>query len=225
MSVQLSTAVPWGRSFEEYVAMFALREADLNKRILACADGPASFNAVMRRLGRRVVSTDPLYVYAAADIRARIEDAKDVIAENTRLNADAYVWDAITPVDSLVETRMNSMTAFLGDYEFGRSEKRYLPHELPDLPFVDAEFDIVLCSHFLFTYSEQYSLEFHLLCLNEMVRVGREARVFPILDMNGQPSRHLEPAIEVLRAQGLDADTVAVPYEFQRGGNAMLHLR
>jgi hypothetical protein len=45
MTFTLDSVVPWGRSFDEYVAMFALSEEDLGRRVLGCADGPASFNA------------------------------------------------------------------------------------------------------------------------------------------------------------------------------------
>jgi hypothetical protein len=55
MAVQLKEIMPWGRSFEEYVAMFALSEEDLSKRILGCGDGPASFNAELTRRGRMAV--------------------------------------------------------------------------------------------------------------------------------------------------------------------------
>jgi hypothetical protein len=57
----LDQVVPWGRSFEEYRRRFALNEADLQVRILGCADGPASFNAESTRRGTRVISIDPLY--------------------------------------------------------------------------------------------------------------------------------------------------------------------
>lgn len=40
MSFSLDRIVPWGRSFEEYVAMFALDHEDLGKRILGCANLP-----------------------------------------------------------------------------------------------------------------------------------------------------------------------------------------
>jgi hypothetical protein len=51
MPFTLDEVVPWGRSFDEYVAMFHLTAEDLEKRILGCGDGPAGFNAVMRKLG------------------------------------------------------------------------------------------------------------------------------------------------------------------------------
>jgi hypothetical protein len=45
MVFTLDRVVPWGRSFDEYVAMFALSSEDLGRRILGCNDGPASFNS------------------------------------------------------------------------------------------------------------------------------------------------------------------------------------
>jgi hypothetical protein len=44
MTFTLDEVVPWGRSFDEYAAMFALEARELSRRILGCADGSASFN-------------------------------------------------------------------------------------------------------------------------------------------------------------------------------------
>jgi hypothetical protein len=51
MAFSLQHVVPWGRSFGEYERMFSLSAGDLQQRILACADGPASFNATATRRG------------------------------------------------------------------------------------------------------------------------------------------------------------------------------
>jgi len=59
VSFSLDQVVPWGRSFEEYVAMFSLTEEDLAGRILGCGDGPASFNCELTRRGGMIVSLDP----------------------------------------------------------------------------------------------------------------------------------------------------------------------
>ena len=59
-----------------------------------------------------------------------------------------------------------------------------------------------LCSHLLFTYSKQLSATFHIQAVIEMYRVAREIRIFPLLDMNGQPSRHVPAVCEVLNGQG-----------------------
>ena len=40
-----------------------LSESELDKKLIGVADGPASFNAEMKEMGKHVVSVDPLYVY------------------------------------------------------------------------------------------------------------------------------------------------------------------
>ena len=50
--MELENIVPWGRSFNEYQAMFALSAADLQKSMLGCGDGPACFNAQLTKAGR-----------------------------------------------------------------------------------------------------------------------------------------------------------------------------
>lgn len=42
LGISYAEVVPWGRSFDEYLQMFLLSEADLNKSIVGVADGPAS---------------------------------------------------------------------------------------------------------------------------------------------------------------------------------------
>ena len=87
--------MPWGRSFKEYVRMFSLTDSDLGKRILGCGDGPASFNAAMRRQGKKVVSVDPLYQFAGEQIRGRVQEAYRTIMEQLEANQSAYTWTTI----------------------------------------------------------------------------------------------------------------------------------
>lgn len=56
----LDQVEPWGRSFDEYVRMFALTSEDFARPMLGCGDGPGGFNAEATRRGGRVVSCDPL---------------------------------------------------------------------------------------------------------------------------------------------------------------------
>ena len=58
--------------------------------------------------------------------------------------------------------------------------------------------------------------------IEEMCRVAREARVFPLLNYDGEPSSLLRVVVEELRARGYQAETRPVPYEFQRGGDQLL---
>ena len=84
MSFSLKNIVPWGRSFDEYVAMFALSGQDLGKRILGCGDGPAAFNSRLTDRGGRVISVDPLYRYTADDVRRRVGETFAEVMEQTR---------------------------------------------------------------------------------------------------------------------------------------------
>ena len=124
MTFALSQVVPWGRSFDEYVAMFALTQADLGGRILGCGDGPASFNAVLTRQGGHVISVDPLYRFAQADIRARIRQTYAEVVEQTRKNTHEFVWTSIRSVDDLGRLRLAAMEEFLSDYPQGIVEER-----------------------------------------------------------------------------------------------------
>ncbi len=119
---------------------------------------------------------------------------------------------------------MAATQTFLDDLPAGLEHGRYVQYSVPDLPFEDHEFDLALCSHFLFTYTDQLSLAFHLATIEEMCRVAREARVFPLLKSYGGPSLHLEPEMDALREHGYQVEIRQVSYEFQRGGNRLLSI-
>ena len=109
MSISYDSVQPWGRSFDEYTAMFALSEGDLARRILGCADGPAAFNAELTKRGGTVVSADPLYCFSAQEIRARIDETFERVMEQTRGNREAFVWDRIPTLEALGQVRMAAM--------------------------------------------------------------------------------------------------------------------
>lgn len=225
MAFSLEEIVPWGRSFDEYVAMFRLTADDLKKRILGCGDGPASFNAVMRRKDKRVVSVDPLYAFSVEQIRQRIEMAYHRVLNQLVENQESYIWTNINSPEHLGRVRIEAMAAFLDDYKQGKLDGRYVPHELPCLPFRDREFDLCLCSHLLFTYSDQLSADFHEKAILELCRIAREVRIFPLLEMSGKPSPHLGSVYDSLKRQGWAVDIEPVDYEFQRGGNEMIRVQ
>jgi hypothetical protein len=221
----LQHVVPWGRSFDEYRAMFALSDADLEGRILGCGDGPASFNAVATRRGANVVSCDPLYRSSVADIQARIDETFTQVIDQTRRNHHEFVWNTIQSVDELGRVRMLAMKEFLRDYPAGVREGRYIDAELPSLPFDDGRFDLAVCSHLLFLYSQQLGEPFHHASVLELSRVAREVRIFPLLALGGAPSPFVDSCALALRAAGADVSIERVPYEFQRGGNQMMRIR
>lgn len=172
-----------------------------------------------------MLSLDPLYAFDAAAIRRRIEATYEDVMAQTRREQQRFVWQHIASPDELGRVRMAAMEAFLADYPRGRAQGRYLAGELPSLPLADRSFELALSSHLLFFYAEQLSAEFHRAAAAELCRVAHEVRIFPLVDVNGAASPHLEPVLSALRAAGLATEIVRVPYEFQRGGNQMLVIR
>ena len=225
MPFSIDRVVPWGRNAAEYRAMFALDDTHRGGRILGCGDGPASFNAEMSAQGVTVVSLDPLYAVSAAAIERRVEETFDEVMDQMRRNPDEFVWTHMPSVEELGRRRMAAMRRFLADYPRGKAEGRYVEASLPELPFEDDEFNLALSSHLLFLYSDQFNLAFHIRALEEMLRVAAEVRVFPLLQIGGTPSLHVEGVVDALGSRGADATVEPVPYEFQRGGNRMLRLR
>lgn len=216
----LGGVYPWGRTYEEYVRMFGLREEDLGGKILACADGPAGFNAELTGRGGRVVSVDPLYQFGGGEIRRRVEETYEVMMEGVRREAGRFVWRHVAGPEELGRLRMSAMETFLEDYEAGLKEGRYVIGALPNLEgFAEGSFDLAVCSHFLFLYSREFDGAFHVAAIREMLRVAREVRIFPLLDMKGERSAHVE---RVMKEVG--GEIVRVEYEFQRGGNEMLRI-
>ena len=224
MKIDYKGIVPWGRSYEEYVRMFALSGGDLASRVLDCGGGPSAFNAEMARRGGSAVSVDPIYGLSAAEVRKRLDETCDDVVAQTRANRDKFVWRSFASVEELKRVRMAAMEQFLTDFERGRDQGRYVQARAPELPFGDRAFDLALSSHFLFLYSADMSLQEHRRAVDEMLRVAREVRIFPLLDLNASPSPHVEPLMQEKLEQGFDVYIVKVDYEFQKGGSRMLRI-
>ena len=139
-------------------------------------------------------------------------------------NRDRYVWEELGSPVRMGEARMAAMRCFLEDFPAGLEKGRYHPDALPLLGFEDSQFDLALSSHFLFTYSEQLSADFHVAAIKEMCRVADETRVFPLLNYDRWPSRLLHPVVSKLRTQGYRAETQQVHYEFQKGGDRLFSV-
>jgi len=224
MPIEYKNVVPWGRRFDEYCQMFDLTESDLKKSIISCGDGPASFNFEATQKGYSVTSIDPIYFFTKEQIQRRIDETYTIVLEETYKNKDYFIWKNIKDVDALGKLRMEAMQLFLDDFDKGLREKRYIPGELPYLNFQDAQFDIAICSHFLFLYSDNLSFDFHIQSIEEMLKVANEVRVFPIIDMNLTTSKYYIPTVQYFQNKHLKVSEIEVGYEFQKGGNKMLSI-
>jgi hypothetical protein len=224
-TIKLNEVIPWGRSFEEYQRLFCLAGQDLAGRILGCGDGPASFNAEATARGHAVVSCDPLYAFSPAQIERRVQDCYDDLIAQVRRDQAGFVWEEFHDPDHLGRCRVAVMRRFLADFEAGKAQGRYVTAALPELPFADGQFDLALVSHLLFLYSERLDLAFHRAAVEELLRVAREVRIFPLLNLDRSPSPHVEPIRRHVAGRGWRAEITAVPYEFQRGGKEMLRMQ
>jgi len=224
MAMKLKNVVPLGRSFDEYRLMFNLSKNDLSKRIIGVGDGPASFNAEMKEMGKTVVSVDPIYFFSAKDISHKFNKVFDNIIEQVKNTPGDWTWTYHMSPDDLRNHRIEALNRFTSDFEQGKKEGRYITGELPALQFQDGAFNIALCSHLLFLYSEHYDYNFHKASVYEMLRVSGEVRIFPLLDLMLRRSPYIGPLIKELERDGYKVKIKKVPYEIQRGGNEMMWI-
>lgn len=224
MGLKLEKVIPWGRSFEEYVRMFNLTSSDCPLKILDCAAGPAAFNAIMTRQGNSVISCDPIYQFTPQAIAQRIQETYPVVVEGLKAAFEDYVWTEFNSPEQLGEVRMTAMQQFLEDFPLGLQQGRYQVGELPSLPLANQQFDLALCSHFLFSYSDHFSEEFHLQSILELCRVATEVRIFPLLKVSGEVAPLVSIVREKLQSQGYQTEIQTVNYEFQKSGNKMLRI-
>lgn len=222
------------RSLAEYRAMFDLTDVDLAGSVLDCPGGAASFTAEARHEGVDVVAVDPTYpppgpaVERGRGLRQLGEHATAEAERGAawaRDHAGDFVWTFFTSPPDHLARRLAAAAAFTG--HASAEPEHYLHASLPRLPFADGAFDLVLCSHLLFTYADRLDDAFHLAALRELVRVARrEVRVFPLVVVGGDREH---PGLAALTEQ-LTAEGVVVElrptggYGFQRGAERVLVL-
>ncbi len=187
-----------GRNIDEYFSMFNLSDKDKELRIAGFGDGPASFNYEATERGFHITSFDPIYQFSKDEINQRISEVRDIVMRQMAENKDNYVWENIRNLEELEEDRMSAMNKFLADFERGLAEKRYVFHELPNrLNYDDGSFDLGISSHFLLYTALGY--DFHIKEIDEILRVCKEVRIFPLVDLDSNPSGMISDVIEHYR--------------------------
>ncbi|MCX7921281.1 MAG: SAM-dependent methyltransferase [Clostridia bacterium] len=227
ISLNLDRIVFIGRTFEEYKLMFSLEDNDLyGRQILDCPSGACSFTAIAaKKYNADVKACDIAYYYTPDELKEKgtldIEHVISRIGESK----DGFLWDAFKNVDGLKEARTKAINDCITDMKLDCERKRYIPVELPWLPFDNESFDLTLSAHFLFTYAEQLDYEFHRKTLQELMRVTRtEIRIFPTVDLEGKRYAYMDKLLQWIRNEGWSIEEVKVPYEFQINANTMLKL-
>ncbi|MFJ9844549.1 methyltransferase domain-containing protein [Kitasatospora sp. NPDC101155] len=212
------------RSFAEYRAMFALTDRDLGQRILDCPGGAAGFVAEAGRRGIDAVAVDREYATYREELGLLVE--RETLFKRGQLMREApdFVWSWHGDPAGLIRERIAGARLFRAD--IAARPERYLAGELPELPFAEGSFDLVLSSHLLFSYGNRLGEDFHGAALLELARVARrEVRLFPVLVYDtGERYEGLDRLREELAGVGIGSRVERVAYEFQPGGDEMLVL-
>lgn len=233
--MQFASVVFYGRLGEQALRMFNLA-AELptwrGLRVLDCPGGPGSLSALLRAEGCDVTAVDPLYALEPAELERRaladLDHTLVIQASSPTLRPD---FD----LAACRQEHLQALQAFLTDRS--AHPDRYVAAALPQLPFADGSFDLVLCGHLLFSYAplaagglmagEGLDLAWHRRALTELCRVSRrEVRLYPAHTIALQASRH--PYAEALLAE-LPAGWYGrfVPSRYDQGHqgcNEALHL-
>ncbi|MGW8529791.1 MULTISPECIES: methyltransferase domain-containing protein [Nocardiopsidaceae] len=212
------------RSFEEYRAMFSLSDHDLSLRILDCPGGAAGFVAEAGARGADAVAVDPQYGPGREGLgELALRENEHKHAELVE-RAGEYDWSWFGGPARYTRMRSRSARAFGADV--AARPGRYVAGSLPDLPFADRSFDLVLSSHLLFSYGEQLGEGWHRDALLELVRVSRgQVRLYPLFQ---HTSNKRYPALERMRESlaecGVPSRVERVDYAFAPGDPEMLVL-
>lgn len=223
MSLQLDDILITGRTFEEYEAFFDLDAQTMkNMRVLDCPGGASSFIAEAREKGIAAQGCDVLYCYDCDSLRVQGEKSIEQIYADTSWTADND-FSFYRSIERHKEHRTGALETFCADY----NTKDYWFAELPKLPYGDDSFDLVLSSHLLFVYDDRLDEAFHEASIVEMLRVGREVRIFPLVDYKNsrvEETENLSP-FAYRMAEKFGGEIVRVGFEFQKNAGYMLKIK
>jgi hypothetical protein len=225
--LELRSVAFFGRTLAEYVQFFALDLAALKGlSVLDVAAGPSSFTAEACKRGIDAVAVDPLYGCRAEALGQHVQIDYRTMFSQIRAKPELFRFRSFASIDEAEESRRTAAQRFLADYAAHFVHNRYVGAALPQLPFLDRAFDVVLCAHFLFLYAKQFDLTFHLEACRELVRVSRdEVRIHPIVGPGGRRYPQLKELRAALADDGIASEIVEVEYEFFAGADEMLVLR
>lgn len=220
----MASLVLWGHHLDEYQEMFDLTEQVLRGNILEYGSGPSAFNIETSPYVKHCTSCDALFNldYPTLKTRAQLIFAEKL--EEVRVHQNDYDFSRYGSFNDFVKIRQQGMDAFFEDYVQGMAENRYQAINTIALPFQDFHFDLAISSHYFFAELENQDLPFHIHAIQELARVAREVRIFPLIDRYGTLSPFVGPLLLRLQALNYGTEIRSVDYRLQPKGNAMLRV-
>lgn len=221
MSLQLENILVTGRTYEEYMAFF---EDLKGKKVLDCPSGASSFVKEANEKGAEASGVDLIYAFAAREIRDQGRKTIEKIYEDISW-MDGFSFGFYGSIENHRKQREEALESFCKDFNC----ENYIHGELPKLDYEDGSFDLVLSSHLLFTYDDRFSYQFHKDSILEMLRVGKEVRLFPLVDFKNSrvgEERNFSPFVYrfLEDLKGYNCEIIKVDFEFQPGAGYMLKI-
>jgi hypothetical protein len=236
--LNLDRVVFIGRSFSVYMLMFNLDLSNFRDlEILDCPSGASSFvaEASDKYKVKKVVGCDLMYDNSSSFIEKKGRDDLEYMVNRLSKVPDFYDWNMYSSIEELRKARASSLKKFISDYatkevvnNSSKKYERYVKAILPNLPFDDKSFDLVLSSNFLFYYHNMFDYDFHHDSILEMLRVtSKEVRIFPIQKPDAKIPEYFETLMESINRHMNNKITFRiekVKYDFRSGVNKMLVL-
>ncbi|WP_276301925.1 hypothetical protein [Halorussus lipolyticus] len=215
-----------GRTVTEYEHMFDLDlSAWEGESVLDCPGGACAFVSEANTRGIEAVGVDLMYDVPPDELRQKCEEDIDRAIAGFDGVEDQFVWEFYDDVADVRAHWSQAYQAFIDDYEDRFDTGRYLPAKLPDLPFEDDSFSLVLSAHLMFLYMDKLDHEFHERSLLELARVASdEVRVYPLERFDGHRYPRLDELLDMLAEEGYETEIRSVPFEFQRGADELLRI-
>lgn len=226
------------RSYEEYVRMFALDDRKIAEagELLDVAGGAASFAADAAARGLRAYAADPRYAKPPETLIGEAHVEIETSTAKLEKLKDDYDFSFYGDLAGHRARREASLDRFAADYRSdyalrsdaeadGLDARRYVAASLPKLPFADGRFGLVLCSHFLFLYAEQFDYDFHERSVLELIRVcrtGGEVRIYPVVSLGYEVYPYLDRLIAAVSEAGCIARMAESRLPFIPGSSKLL---
>lgn len=213
----------WGFHLDEYQGMFDLSDVQMHAGILEYGCGATAINHDLYQAGyTNIISMDPWFGLDSSSIEKKIninfeQKYADILSQKN--HSDAIHGQEL---ELLLASRRAGIRCFLQDYALGLSEKRYIACLDVQLPFASNQFNYALSSHFFFDPAGSDAQSIERMC--ELARVANEVRIFPLNDLQGQPSPGLAPVLLALQQLNYGIEIRHVPSRLCAQGNAMLRI-
>ncbi|NCT57020.1 MAG: class I SAM-dependent methyltransferase [Legionella sp.] len=216
--------VLWGHHVSEYQEMFDVSDAALEANLLEYGCGASAVNAELHQAGTTVVSIDPLFALSKPELVQHVnqdfdERVQQVLADQAQFNVESYGG-----MEAFLATRRAGMEIFFADYNAGIEEGRYKALVSGALPFENFSFDLALSSHYLFANAADDAIAYHVKTIQDLARVAKEVRIFPLIERAGTPSELLGPVLLGLQQANFGTEVREVRCALYPEGNAMLRV-